>query len=169
MIESLKCAELRLGRQRAVDQQIGDFQIAGFLRQLFHRITAVQEHARIAVDIGDLALGAGRGHESGSNVNTPCSLVRLRYIEHVGSDRPDMAWSSAVFPVREILEFVFRAHSLCPTGLGFTRLRNRSLARPYNGIKRIRRECGRRARDARARACASRSGRGDAQARELRV
>ena len=60
-----KCIELPLRRQRAVDQQIGDFQMAGVLRQLLNRIAAVQKHSRIAVDIGDFALGTGRGHEPG--------------------------------------------------------------------------------------------------------
>ena len=56
--------ELRLGRQIAVDQQVGDLEEARVLGELFDRIAAIQQHARVAVDVGDLAFGAGGGHEA---------------------------------------------------------------------------------------------------------
>ena len=42
--------ELRLGRQLAVDQQVGDLEVGGLLGELLDRIAAVLEDALVAVD-----------------------------------------------------------------------------------------------------------------------
>src|SRR5262249_33168456 len=42
-----------LGRQLAVHQQVGDFEVVGTLGQLLDRIAAVLEDALVAVDVGD--------------------------------------------------------------------------------------------------------------------
>ena len=45
--------ELRLRRQLAVDQQVGDLEVGRLLRELLDRIAAVLEDALVAVDVGD--------------------------------------------------------------------------------------------------------------------
>jgi hypothetical protein len=47
--------ELRLRGQGAVDDQVGDLQVAGVLAQLLDRIAAVLEDAGVAVDVCDCA------------------------------------------------------------------------------------------------------------------
>ena len=54
----LEAGELLLVRQLAIEQQIRYLEEARLLRQLFDRIAAVQQHALVAVDEGDGALGA---------------------------------------------------------------------------------------------------------------
>ena len=52
------------GRQLAVEQQVGDLHEVALLGELLDRIAAIQQHAFVAVDIGD-ARAAGRGrHEA---------------------------------------------------------------------------------------------------------
>ena len=51
--------ELLLGRQFPVDQQIADFDEVRLLGELLDRIPAVAQDARVAVDVGDGALGRG--------------------------------------------------------------------------------------------------------------
>jgi hypothetical protein len=97
-----------LGRQPAIDQQIGDFQVARVLGQLLDRVAAVQEHPLIAVDIGDFAFGAGRGHEArviGEDAQIP---GEMRNIEHVGSERSGHDVQFSGFTGGGILEFEFR-------------------------------------------------------------
>ena len=50
-------------RQLAVDQQVGDLQVAGVLAQLLDRVAAVLEDAGVAVDVGDRAAARGGVHE----------------------------------------------------------------------------------------------------------
>ncbi len=113
-----KCIELRLRRQRAIDQQISDFHIAGALRQLLDGIAAVQEQPRIAVDIGDFTFGAGRGHETRVIREYPQISGEMRNIEHVGSESAghDVQFSRSAGG--GILEFVFRGggHLACIAG-----------------------------------------------------
>ena len=49
--------------QLAVQQQVGDFQEAALLGQLFDRVAAIAQDALVAVQIGDRALAGGRIHE----------------------------------------------------------------------------------------------------------
>jgi hypothetical protein len=44
---------LRLGRQFAVEQQIADLEKVAVLGELVDRVAAMQQHAGVAVDIGD--------------------------------------------------------------------------------------------------------------------
>ena len=60
----LELGELVLGRQLAVHQQVGDFEEARVLGQLLDRVAAVQQHACVAVDVGDRRLAAGGGGEA---------------------------------------------------------------------------------------------------------
>ena len=45
---------LRLGRQFAVEQQVADLEEVAVLGQLLDRIAAIEQHAFVAVDVGDL-------------------------------------------------------------------------------------------------------------------
>ena len=54
--------QLRLRRELAVDQQVGDLQVAGVLAQLLDRVAAVLQDAGVAVDVGDRAAARGRVH-----------------------------------------------------------------------------------------------------------
>ena len=55
--------ELLLGRQLAVDQEIGDLEVRGLLAQLLDRVAAVLEHAGLAVDVADRAAHGRRVRE----------------------------------------------------------------------------------------------------------
>ena len=59
----LELAELGLGRQVAVDQQVGDFEKARVLGQLLDRVPAIQQYALVAVDERDRAAARCRRHE----------------------------------------------------------------------------------------------------------
>jgi hypothetical protein len=61
----------------AVDQQVGDLHEGALRGELFDRIAAIQQHAGIAVDVGDLALALAVAPKAGSKVKTPWSLCRL--------------------------------------------------------------------------------------------
>ena len=47
------CVELRLGRQLAVDEQVGDLEVGRLLGELLDRVAAVLEDALVAVDVRD--------------------------------------------------------------------------------------------------------------------
>jgi len=55
--------------------------------ELLDGIAAVHEYAGIAVDVGDLALGAGRGHEPGVEGEDSVVLVQRADVHDVGADR----------------------------------------------------------------------------------
>src|ERR1700722_8560357 len=82
--------------------------MAGALRELFNRITAVQENSRIAINISDFALGAGRGHESRVIREYPQVPGEMRNVEHVGSERAGHDVQISGSAGNGILEFVFR-------------------------------------------------------------
>ncbi|MCY1306947.1 hypothetical protein D9M70_568370 [compost metagenome] len=51
---------LCLRRQFAVEQQVADFEEVAMFCKLLDRVAAVQEHAFVAVDIGDLGFARRR-------------------------------------------------------------------------------------------------------------
>ena len=53
------------GRQLAVEQQVAGLEEVAVLGELLDRVAAVEQHALVAVDIGDLRLAARRGGEAG--------------------------------------------------------------------------------------------------------
>jgi hypothetical protein len=58
--------EFRLLRRRGqfpLEQQVAGLEEVAMGRQLLDRIAAVQQHALVAVDVGDLGLATRRGHE----------------------------------------------------------------------------------------------------------
>ena len=82
-----KILVLRLVRQLAVQQQIGDLQEGGFLRQLLDRVAAIQQHALVAVDIGDLAFTGGSGAVAGIEGEDAQIVVDLADVGHLRADR----------------------------------------------------------------------------------
>ena len=97
---ALELRELRPRRQLAVDQQVRDLDERALGGELLDRVAAVQQHALVAVDVGDLRL-AGRGrHEAGIEGEDPVILGQRRDVER----RPeptvgDSASSALVLPV----------------------------------------------------------------------
>ena len=51
-------------RQFTLEQQVTGLKVVGFLRQLLDRVAAVQQDALVTIDIGDLGLARGGGHEA---------------------------------------------------------------------------------------------------------
>ncbi len=79
---------LRLGRQIAVEKKVADFEEVAMFCKLLDRVTAVQKHAFIAVDIGDLRFARGRGGEAGIVGEGTRVLVECADVDHIGADRP---------------------------------------------------------------------------------
>src|SRR3989304_5218542 len=81
--DALKSAQLLAIRKCAIQQQIGYLDKAALFRQLFDRITAIQEQAGIAIDIGYTAAATGRGLKPWiegeiAKVTVKCSDVHRR-------------------------------------------------------------------------------------------
>ena len=79
---------LRLGRQFAVKQQVADFQKIAVLGQLVDRITAMEQDAGIAVDIGDGGFAARGGGEAGIIGEGAGILVKGTDVDHIWTNRP---------------------------------------------------------------------------------
>ena len=76
------------GRQFAVHQQIADLQEGRLLGQLVDGIAAVQEHALVAIDVGDGALASNcGGGEAGIEGEAIGLGVQLAHVDDVGPDR----------------------------------------------------------------------------------
>ena len=67
--------QLRAGRQRAVDQQVGHLEVGRVLTQLLDRIAAMLQDAGLAVDVGDRAATRGRVHVGGVVCHQPKVLL----------------------------------------------------------------------------------------------
>ena len=52
--------ELGFVRQLTIGEKVANFEEAGFLSQLVDRIAAIEQHAFIAIDVGDLAFARSR-------------------------------------------------------------------------------------------------------------
>ncbi|MNT67775.1 hypothetical protein D3C72_2059430 [compost metagenome] len=78
---------LGCGRQFAVEQQIADFEEVALLGQLFDRIAAVQQHAFVAVDIGDLGFAGRRGRKARVVGERAGVLVQGADVDDVRADR----------------------------------------------------------------------------------
>ncbi len=77
---------LRRRRQLAVQQQVAGLQEVAVLGDLLDRHAAVEQDARVAVDVGDLGLaGAGRG-EAGVVGEHAGLGVELADVDHLGPD-----------------------------------------------------------------------------------
>src|SRR5690606_22712519 len=72
----------------AVQQQIADLEEARLFGKLVDRIAAVQQHAGVPVDVGDLALAARGGGEAGVEGEDVGGPVELSHVDHVRTHRP---------------------------------------------------------------------------------
>ncbi len=75
------------GRQLAVKQQVGDFEKIALVRQFLDRITAVEQHPFVAVDIGDARATGGGRHEPGIVGEVPGLRIELADIDDARTDR----------------------------------------------------------------------------------
>ena len=78
---------LRGGRQFAIEQEIAGLEEIAVLGELFDRIAAIEQHALVAVDIGDLRFRARRRGEAGIEGEHPGLGVEFADIDHRGADR----------------------------------------------------------------------------------
>ena len=107
--------ELLLGRQRAVDQEIGDLEVRGLLAELVDRIAAVLENPGLAVDVTDRAAHRRRvrerrviGHEA-EVVLGHLDLAKVHRLDGAVRDLDVVALAGAV--VRDAERLVRRGHS----------------------------------------------------------
>ena len=77
---------LGLRRQLAVQQQVGDLEEVGLFGQLVDRVAAVQQHAFIAIDVGDLALACRCGTVADVVGEYPKIAVELADISRLWPD-----------------------------------------------------------------------------------
>src|SRR5690606_38610110 len=73
-------------RQFAVQQQIAGLEERRLLRQISDVVAAIQQFALIAIDIGDLAFGAGRRREAWVVSEVAGLAVKLSDVDHRGAD-----------------------------------------------------------------------------------
>ena len=79
---------LLLGRQLAVDEEVGDLEEVGLLRELLDRVAAVLEDALVAVDEGDGRAARGGVDEAGVVGRQPGLVVGETDLSQVlGRDR----------------------------------------------------------------------------------
>jgi len=82
-----EAVELVLARQFAVEQQVRDFHEARILGQLADWIAAVQQHAFVAIDIGQRGIAAGGRGEAGVIGEAAGFGVELADVDDVRTDR----------------------------------------------------------------------------------
>ncbi len=73
--------ELGVRRQLAVDQEVRDFEKARILRELLDRVTAIEQHAGVAIDERDRASHRSRRHEARIEREVARFLVELADVE----------------------------------------------------------------------------------------
>ena len=79
--------ELDVGRQLAVEDQIGHLEERAVLGQILDGVAAMQQHALVAVDEGDVRAAARGGGEAGVVSEHPRLAVQLANVDHVGAER----------------------------------------------------------------------------------
>ena len=93
--------------QLAVDEQVGDLEVAGLLAQLLDRVAAVLEYARGAVDVGDLRTarrGVGEGRVVGHHpevVLVDLDLAQVHRLDGVVGDLDLVGLARAVVGDRQ--------------------------------------------------------------------
>ncbi len=88
---------LRGGRQFAVQQQVAGLEEVAVLGQLLDRIAAIEQHALVAVDVGDLRFAARRRREAGIEGEHAGLAVERADVDH---GRPDAAGFHLRFEIR---------------------------------------------------------------------
>ncbi len=112
---------LRLGRQGAVHQEVGDLEEVGLLGQLLDGVAAVLEDPLLAVDEGDGAAAGGGVHEAGVVDREPGFVV-------VGLDLPDVGGLDGAVGDRYV---VLLPGAVVPDGQRLSRL----LGHPANLVR----------------------------------
>src|SRR5439155_14510784 len=79
---------LLLGRQLAVEKEIGDFKKITLGGKLFDRVSAIEEYTFVSVDVGDARATGSGGHEPGVVGEVPGLRVELADVDDVRTDRP---------------------------------------------------------------------------------
>ena len=87
---------LRLGRQAAMDQQVGDLEEVGLLRQLLDRVAAVLEDPLLAVD-------EGHGTSTGGGVDEAGVVDREARTLLVGLDLPEIGGLDGAVGDRDVV------------------------------------------------------------------
>ena len=77
---------LRGGRQLAVEQEIAGFEEVAVLGEIGDRITAVEQHAGVAVDEGDLGFAAARRGKAGVVGKDAGLGIELADVQHFRTD-----------------------------------------------------------------------------------
>src|SRR5208283_3309250 len=78
---------LRRARQLAIQQQIADLEIIRMFGELIDRVAAMQQHAGVAVDIGDLSFAAGCRYEGRIEAQQPRLRLQRPHIDDVAAER----------------------------------------------------------------------------------
>ncbi len=76
--------ELRLGRELAVDQEVGNLKERGLLSELLDRVAAVTQDALLAVNVGDRRLARSSVDETGVQGGVPGGSEDLRDVQTAG-------------------------------------------------------------------------------------
>jgi len=71
-----------------VGQEVADLEEARMLGELLDGIAAVQQHALVAIDVGDGAAAAGRRHEARVVGEVAGFLVELADVDALGTEGP---------------------------------------------------------------------------------
>ena len=74
-------------RKFAIEKQVADLQIIAVLSQVLDGIPAVEEHAFIAVDVGNLGFTASRRGKTRVKREVPGFAVERPDVDHLGPDR----------------------------------------------------------------------------------
>ncbi len=74
--------ERRRGRQIPVQQQVADLEKGRLFRELLDRVATIQQHALVAVDVGDLAVAGGGPAIPGVVGEKTQIPIELAYVEH---------------------------------------------------------------------------------------
>jgi hypothetical protein len=78
-----KCVELIFLGQLAEENQVGHFEEAAGLDEVFNRVTAILQYANVSVDVGDAGAAAGGGHEARIVGEQPGFAIQRAHVDHV--------------------------------------------------------------------------------------
>ena len=79
--------ELRLVRQLAVQDEVGDFEESARLRELLDRVAPIEQDALVAVDEGDVRAAARGRHEAGVVGEHAGLRVERAHVDHLRAHR----------------------------------------------------------------------------------
>jgi hypothetical protein len=79
---------LLLVRQLAVQQQVADLEEVAVLGELLDRVAAVEQHARVAIDVRNGGRAARGRHEARVVGEVPGLAVQRAHVDDFRADRP---------------------------------------------------------------------------------